>query len=60
MERKDFDKIIADYIASEEESIKENEEVIAILLPLIGKPINGRTLNKKVLDEKFKVTAEYG
>ena len=60
MERKEFDKIIADYIAREEESIKEHEEVRAILLPLIGKPINGRTLNKKVLGEKFKFTVEYG
>ena len=54
-----FDSILFDYISNETEYINEHDAIKAILQPLEGKPIDGRTLNKKVLGD-FKFTHEYG
>jgi len=53
-----FDSILSDYISNETEYINEHDAIKAILQPLEGKPIDGRTLNKKVLGD-FKFTHEY-
>lgn len=54
-----FSKILASYIAKEQEYINEHEAIKAILLPLEGKPIDGRTLNKKTLGS-FELSPQYG
>jgi hypothetical protein len=44
-----FRKILNNYVAQQQDYIREHEEIKAILKPLEGKEINGRTLNAKVL-----------
>jgi len=58
MKKSQFLKVVNDYIAKEEASIAEHEEICEILKPHIGKLINGRTLNEKnlrgyVLDQRY-------
>jgi hypothetical protein len=60
MTKQDFKNILSSYVAEQQSYINEHNEIKAILLPLVGKPINGRTLNKKVLGEKFTFSVEYG
>lgn len=52
-------RLAKESIAREETYIKEHNEVLEILKPLEGKPINGRTLNAKRLG-KFKLKTQYG
>lgn len=54
-----FDGILADYITREQGYINEHDAIKAILQPLEGKAIDGRTLNKKVLGD-FKFEQKYG
>jgi hypothetical protein len=55
MTKAQFIKILKNYIASEQDFVNEHEKVKAILLPLVGKDINGKVLNAKVLNGyKFK------
>jgi hypothetical protein len=51
--------ILDNYVNQEMEYIAEHDKIRAILLPLVGKPIDGRSLNKKVLGE-FKFVPQYG
>lgn len=44
-----IEKLIQDQISQELDYIREHEQIKAILKPLEGQPINGRTLNKKRL-----------
>ncbi len=59
MTKKQFKTILEAYKAQELKYIAEHLQIRAILLPLIGKPINGKTLNSKVLGD-FKYSCEYG
>lgn len=54
-----FDSILQNYIDQEQDYINEHEQIKNILLPLEGKNIDGRTLNKKVLGD-FKFINKYG
>ncbi len=56
--REKFDAILSAYIEQEQDYIKEHEAIKEILNPLLGKPINGRTLNEKRLNG-FKYVQEY-
>ena len=49
MKKSDVEKIIQDAINANLETIKEHDQIKAILKPLQGKPINGQTLNSKRL-----------
>jgi len=57
--QQNFESILTDYIAREQDYINEHEAIKAILQPLEGKAIDGRTLNKKVLGD-FKFTLDHG
>lgn len=48
--REKFDEILEAYIKQGQEYIDEHEAIKEILKPLVGKPINGRTLNEKRLN----------
>lgn len=57
MTRKQFNQVLTNYIVKEKAAIAEHEEIRAILLPLVGKPINHKTLNQKVLGKfSLKIT----
>lgn len=58
--RKQFEAILANYIAREKKFFDEHNEIREILRKVEGKPINGKTLNQKILGEKFKLKQEYG
>lgn len=57
--RKQFDEILEAEIAQEKADIAEHDEIKAIILPLVGKLINGQTLNKKRLGDKFSFITKY-
>lgn len=59
MKKTDFDKILRNYVLQQLKYIKEHEEIIEILTPLVGKPINHQTLNKKRMG-KFELVSNYG
>lgn len=48
--REKFESILESDIKEEQEYIAEHEAIKEILKPLVGKPINGRTLNKSKLN----------
>lgn len=66
MKKQQFVEILRAYIAKEAEYLKEHEQVKAILTPLQGQPINGRTLSEKRLSvfeqdgQKFKFSIKVG
>lgn len=57
--REKFDSVLTAYIEQEQDYINEHNQIRDILLPLVGKPIDGRTLNEKRLNG-FKLVPQYG
>ena len=60
MRKTEFKNILSSYIEREEKYQAEHNEIIEIFKPLVMKPINKRTLNQKVLGDKFKFVERYG
>lgn len=56
---KTIKQVIAEYIARERADIAEHDAIRNILAPLVGKPIDGRTFNKRRLPDGYKFYAKH-